>query len=119
MCSDKNTFDTRFIPAWMPDARSKREATAASLVKQPQNRTPVAFLPLWRKTSTNTIFYGSPKYDQAHEYGARACVQILKLYLDPETFRPERFLKDRKLNPSVTDPIGIIFGYSKGISFSP
>ena len=38
---------------------------------------------------------------------------------DPETydcpseFRPERFIKDGKLDPSVRDPVGFIFGFGR------
>ncbi|KAI0373553.1 CyP450 monooxygenase [Pilatotrama ljubarskyi] len=36
-------------------------------------------------------------------------------YSDPETFMPERFLKDGKLNPDVLDPTEIAFGYGRRI----
>ncbi|KAI8974876.1 cytochrome P450 [Trametes punicea] len=36
-------------------------------------------------------------------------------YPDPHTFRPERFLKDGKLNPDVPDPTTITFGFGRRI----
>jgi cytochrome P450 len=34
-------------------------------------------------------------------------------YPDPSSFRPERFLKDGKLDPSVRDPSQIAFGFGR------
>ncbi|KAI8994065.1 cytochrome P450 [Trametes punicea] len=36
-------------------------------------------------------------------------------YSDPETFMPERFLKDGELDPDVLDPTEIVFGYGRRI----
>lgn len=38
-----------------------------------------------------------------------------RFYSDPEEFRPERFLKDGRLNPDVLDPELIVFGYGRRI----
>jgi len=34
-------------------------------------------------------------------------------YPEPREFRPERFLRNRKLNPSVRDPMDIAFGFGR------
>ena len=36
-----------------------------------------------------------------------------RAYPDPETFNPERFLKDGKINPDVQDPNAFVFGYGR------
>ncbi|KAI0767204.1 cytochrome P450 [Fomes fomentarius] len=38
-----------------------------------------------------------------------------KVYADPETFKPERFLKDGQLRSDVRDPATISFGYGRRI----
>ena len=35
------------------------------------------------------------------------------MYPDPETFNPDRFLKDGKINPDVRDPNTFVFGYGR------
>ena len=35
------------------------------------------------------------------------------MYPDPESFKPERFLKDGKINPEVQDPNTFVFGYGR------
>ncbi|TBU42981.1 cytochrome P450 [Dichomitus squalens] len=44
-----------------------------------------------------------------------AYVRDPNLYEDPEAFRPERFLKDGKLDHNVQDPAAIVFGYGRRI----
>ncbi|KAH8094927.1 cytochrome P450 [Cristinia sonorae] len=36
-----------------------------------------------------------------------------KDYPEPEEFRPERFIKDAKINPDIRDPITIAFGFGR------
>lgn len=38
-----------------------------------------------------------------------------KAYPDPSTFKPERFIRDGKLDPSVQDPEVAAFGYGRRI----
>ena len=35
------------------------------------------------------------------------------LYEDPHVFRPERFIRDGKLDPSVQDPLAFVFGFGR------
>ncbi|KAI0767308.1 CyP450 monooxygenase [Fomes fomentarius] len=44
-----------------------------------------------------------------------ACMHDPDVYDDPETYRPERFLKDGKLDPTVRDPSRFAFGYGRRI----
>ena len=36
-----------------------------------------------------------------------------EVYSDPETFRPERFIRDGLLDPSVRDPSVFAFGFGR------
>ena len=36
-----------------------------------------------------------------------------RVYPEPHEFKPERFLKNGKLDPSVRDPMGIAFGFGR------
>lgn len=38
-----------------------------------------------------------------------------EVYEDPESYRPERFLKDGQLDPTVRDPSAFIFGYGRRV----
>ena len=41
------------------------------------------------------------------------------VYKDPDEFRPDRFIRDGKLNPDVLDPATIIFGSGRRSVYSP
>ena len=43
----------------------------------------------------------------------RAILHDLEMYPEPDTFKPERFIKDGKLNPEVRDPDVACFGYGR------
>ena len=38
-------------------------------------------------------------------------------YPDPQTFKPERYIKDGKIDPSVRDPTTIAFGFGRRLFF--
>ncbi|KAI0767311.1 CyP450 monooxygenase [Fomes fomentarius] len=44
-----------------------------------------------------------------------ACMHDADIYEDPETYCPERFLRDGKLDPTVRDPAAYAFGYGRRI----
>ena len=43
----------------------------------------------------------------------RAMLNDERDYPEPREFRPERFLKDGQLDPSVRDPVDIAFGFGR------
>lgn len=46
-------------------------------------------------------------------YAKRACMHDPKAYDEPKAFRPERFIRDGKLDPFVRDPADFVFGYGR------
>lgn len=42
-----------------------------------------------------------------------------EVYPEPEKFRPERFLKDGKLDPGVLNPFNMAFGFGRRYDDSP
>ena len=46
-------------------------------------------------------------------FGRRACMHDPEVYEDPDEFRPERFIRDGKLDPAVRDPLAFAFGFGR------
>ncbi|TFK92563.1 O-methylsterigmatocystin oxidoreductase [Polyporus arcularius HHB13444] len=44
-----------------------------------------------------------------------ACMHDPQVYEDPDVYRPERFLKDGLLDPTVRDPFNYAFGYGRRV----
>ena len=38
------------------------------------------------------------------------------VYEDPDVFRPERFIRDGKLDPDVRDPYAYVFGFGRRLA---
>ena len=49
----------------------------------------------------------------AHEEGCRAIFRNESIYPEPETYNPERYLRDGKLDSSVKDPEEMVFGFGR------
>ena len=49
----------------------------------------------------------------------RACMHDPAVYEDPHVFRPERFIRDGKLDPSVRDPLAFVFGFGRRFDLIP
>ncbi|KAJ7095639.1 cytochrome P450 [Mycena epipterygia] len=62
----------------------------------------------WRNVTPIAIPNFLPVDDEYRGY--RAILHDEVMYPDPDSFKPERYLLNGKLNPAVTDP-GIIFGF--------
>ena len=43
----------------------------------------------------------------------RACMRDPEVYEEPEQFRPERFIRGGKIDPSVRDPAAFVFGFGR------
>ncbi|KAI0697653.1 cytochrome P450 [Cerioporus squamosus] len=44
-----------------------------------------------------------------------ACMHDPQVYEDPDAYRPERFLKDGQIDPTVRDPFNYAFGYGRRV----
>ena len=44
---------------------------------------------------------------------SRACTHDPDVFPDPDVFRPERFIKDGRLDPGQCDPIYLTFGFGR------
>ncbi|RPD61603.1 cytochrome P450 [Lentinus tigrinus ALCF2SS1-7] len=44
-----------------------------------------------------------------------ACMHDPEVYVNPDEFHPERFIRDGKLDPSIRDPVNFVFGFGRRI----
>ena len=58
------------------------------------------------------VSYISTNYD-LNAQNIRAMLHDPEMYPDPETFNPERFLKDGVLATDVMDPSTVVFGFGR------
>ena len=62
------------------------------------------------------IWYADLGYVSSHldvDDWHRGCMHDPKVYDKPEEFRPDRFIRDGKLDPNIQDPATIVFGFGR------
>ncbi|EJF55960.1 cytochrome P450 [Dichomitus squalens LYAD-421 SS1] len=79
----------------------------------------------WRPVSPLALIHVSMEEDEykgfcipkrsAMVFNIWAYTQDPRLYPDPQAYKPERYLRDGKIDPDVQDPAGIAFGYGRRI----
>ncbi|KAI0753236.1 CyP450 monooxygenase [Daedaleopsis nitida] len=77
----------------------------------------------WRLVTPMGMMHGTIGEDEYRGYRIPAGSAVInnlwayahdpKIYPDPDSFKPERFLKDDQLDPEVTDPSSIVFGFGR------
>ena len=61
----------------------------------------------------STITYSNPILCPELLFLSRSILHDPEVFNDPMVFRPERYLKDGKLNPAVRDPDSAVFGFGR------
>lgn len=51
--------------------------------------------------------------DMRRAFTGRACMHDPAVFEDPDEFRPERFIRDGKLDVSARDPSAFAFGFGR------
>ncbi|PIL29142.1 cytochrome P450 [Ganoderma sinense ZZ0214-1] len=79
----------------------------------------------WHTVVPLSVAHASIADDELHGYfipagtvllpNTWACMHDPAVYEDPHVFRPERFIRDGKLDTSVRDPLAFIFGFGRRI----
>ncbi|RPD61615.1 O-methylsterigmatocystin oxidoreductase [Lentinus tigrinus ALCF2SS1-7] len=79
----------------------------------------------WHNSTPLSLPHATTEDDELHGYfipagtvvfgSTWACMHDPEVYDEPDAFRPERFIRDGKLDPSVRDPADYVFGYGRRI----
>ena len=67
-------------------------------------------LPSWELHGT---FFASVKNFKYRKVVCRSILHDPEIFEAPEEFRPDRYLKDGKIDPSIRDPVVAVFGYGR------
>ncbi|KAH9929089.1 cytochrome P450 [Epithele typhae] len=113
----QNELDAVVGPGRLPDYSDQESLVYVSAIVMEALR--------WHNVVPLAVPHQTTEDDELHGYfipagtivipNTWACMHDPEVFPDPEAFRPERFIKDGKLDVSIRDPTTFSFGYGRRI----